>query len=153
MVNLFAKEGVDLTIERLNKLKVNSDKQWGKMDAGQMLAHCNVAYNLIFEEEKYKNEKPKGFKKFILKLLVKGIVVSEKGYKPNGRTAPQFLITTKKKFEEEKSKMITNLNKVLELGVTHFEGKESFAFGPLTSTEWNNMFSKHIDHHFKQFGV
>jgi SRSO17 transposase len=43
--------------------------------------------------------------------------------------------------------------KTQELGATHFEGKESHSFGTLTSTEWNNMFYKHLDHHLGQFGV
>ncbi len=44
---------------------------WGKMYADQMLAHVNVAYEMTFEDL---NPKPKGFKKLILKLLVKKAV-------------------------------------------------------------------------------
>ncbi len=153
MDNLFEKDDVEKTISRLNNLTASSERKWGKMTAAQMLAHCNVAYDLIYDADKHEHEKPKGLKKFILKLLVKGIVVGEKPYSKNGRTAPQFLVISEKDFENEKSRMTDYLNKTLELGSSHFEGKESFAFGPLTTTEWNNMFSKHIDHHFKQFGV
>ena len=39
------------------------------------------------------------------------------------------------------------------LGASHFEGKESHSFGNLTSSEWNNMFYKHLNHHLEQFGV
>ena len=149
--NLFEKQGVEKTIERLNKLNANSERKWGKMTAAQMLAHCSVAYEMFYEPEKH--PAAKGFKKFILKLLVKEIVVSEKAYKPNGRTAPQFLITSEREFEKEKSRLIAYINKTQELGAAHFEGKESNSFGPLTQTEWNNSFAKHIDHHLKQFGV
>lgn len=151
MENLFTKEGVEKTIDRLNNLTANSERKWGKMTVGQMLAHCSVSYEMVYEPDKY--PKPKGVKKFILKLLIKRIVVSEKGYKPNVRTAPQFLITSEKEFEKEKARFIAYLNKTQELGTAHFDGKESHSFGPLTETEWNNSFVKHIDHHLKQFGV
>lgn len=151
MDNLFTKEGVDKTIERLNKLNANSERKWGKMNVGQMLAHCNVTYEMVYEPEKH--PKSSGFKKFILKLLIKQIVVSDKEFKQNSRTAPQFIITTEKEFEKEKTRMIAYLNKTLELGANHFDGKESHSFGPLTINEWNNSFAKHLDHHLKQFGV
>jgi hypothetical protein len=151
MDNLFEKQDLEKTIKRVNSLTASSKPKWGKMSVAQMLAHCSVAYEMVYEPNKY--PKPAGFKKFILKLFVKGIVVSEKGYKPNGRTAPQFLITTEKEFEKEKERFISFLNKTFELGTDHFEGKESHSFGLLTQNEWNNSFAKHIDHHLKQFGV
>jgi SRSO17 transposase len=91
--------------------------------------------------------------KLILKLIVKDQVVTEKPYKQNLRTGPDFLIVDPKVFETEKTRLINYLNKTTELGANHFEGKVSHSFGPLSSTEWNNMFYKHLDHHLNQFGV
>ena len=45
----------------------------------------------------------RGFKKFILKLLVKPLVVNEKPYKKNSHTAPEFIIADERDFEKEKS--------------------------------------------------
>jgi len=115
-----------------------------------MLAHCNVAYNLVYEEG---HPKASGIKKFMLKLFVKGIVVSEKPYSKNSRTAPEFLISNERDFKLEKEKLISDLNKTQKLGKEYFEGKESISFGAMTSKEWNNMFYKHLDHHLNQFGV
>lgn len=153
MENLFSREGVETTTNRLNKLTFNAERKWGEMTPAQMLAHCNVAYDIVYAPEKYEKDQPKGLKKFLLTLLVKGIVVGEKPYSKNGRTAPQFLITIEKDFDKEKNRMIDYLNKTLDLGATHFEGKESYSFGALTAQEWNTMFAKHLDHHLKQFGV
>jgi hypothetical protein len=41
----------------------------------------------------------------------------------------------------------------VQLGENHFDGRVSMIFGPMTTTEWNNLFYKHIDHHLTQFGV
>jgi len=115
-----------------------------------MLAHVSVAYDLVYDEN-HGHKPPGGFAKFMLKLFVKGYVVGDKAYKKNGRTAPQFLITEEKDFEKEKAKLIDYLNKTQALGRSHFNNKESFAFGKLSEQEWNNMFYKHIDYHLEQF--
>lgn len=120
------------------------------MNVGQMLAHCSVTYEMAFEN---KHPKPKGLMKFILKNFVKGMVVGEKPYKRNLRTAPAFLMTTDKNFNDEKLRLINYLKKTLDLGEKHFDQKESLSFGKLSTTEWNNMFYKHLDHHLTQFGV
>ena len=150
MKNVFAQNDVQYFIERIEKLTENSQPFWGKMDVAQMLAHCNVTYEMIFED---KHPKPSGFKKLILKLFVKKLVVNEKPYKKNNPTAPQFIIKSDKNFEVEKARLISYLKKVQELGENYFEGKESHSFGTLNKTEWNNMMAKHLEHHLEQFGV
>lgn len=148
--NLFELKEVEEAIARINNLDNKAQPQWGKMSVGQMLAHCNVAYDLTYTD---KYPKPKGFKKFMIKLFAKNIVVGPKPYKKNLRTAPEFLISGQRDFDVEKSKLIKNLKKTQELGMEHFNNKESHAFGKLTTKEWNTLFSKHLDHHLSQFGV
>jgi len=150
MKNIFKPEVTADFIERINKLSPSTKGKWGTMNVSQMLAHLNVSYDYIYSE---KYPKPKGFKKFILKKLVKPIVVGDKGYKENSRTAPDFVITDEREFEAEKKKLIDAMNKTQQLGENHFDGKESHSFGALNSKEWNNMFVKHLEHHLKQFGM
>ncbi|MXV15081.1 DUF1569 domain-containing protein [Hufsiella ginkgonis] len=137
-------------IERINKLTPASAPGWGKMSVAQMLAHVNVAYEMTFEN---KHPKPGAFMKFILKLLVKNTVVSETPYKKHSKTAPAFIITDARDLETEKARLIAYLLKTQELGAAAFDGRESHSFGPLSVTEWNNMFYKHLNHHLIQFGV
>ena len=137
-------------MNRLKKLTPESKALWGKMNVSQMLAHCNVAYEMAFTD---KHPKPNALMRFILKSFVKNGVVNETPYKKNIKTAPQFIITGRKNFEEEKARLINYLEHTCKLGRDHFEGKESLSFGPMTSTEWNNQFYKHLDHHLTQFGV
>jgi len=124
--------------------------QWGKMSVGQMLAHCNVSYEMVYED---KHPKPKGFVKTLLKLFVKNTVVGEAPYKKNTRTGPAFLITTEKDFETEKNRLTNYILKTQQLGEKEFDNKASHSFGNLNISEWNNMFYKHLDHHLSQFGV
>jgi len=148
--NLFDQNESKETIERINALTPETQPQWGKMNVSQMLAHCNVAYELVYTD---KHPKPSGFQKFMIKLFAKNMVVGPKPYKRNTRTAPMFLITDERDFEIEKKRLIEHLGKTQQLGASHFNGKESHAFGKLSTNEWNTLFSKHLDHHLGQFGV
>lgn len=148
--NIFTKSVAEDVIDRINQLTASTQPNWGKMSVDQMLAHCNVSYELIYDN---KHPKPNGFMKFILKLLVKNKVVSEQSYPQNGQTAPHFVIKDDKNFAAEKNRLINYIKKTQELGENHFDGKESHSFGALNKTEWNNMFYKHLNHHLTQFGV
>ena len=150
MKNIFQKETTNEVIKRIENLTTNSQPEWGKMSVAQMLAHCCVTYEMVFTD---KHPKPNMFAKLMLKAIVKKIVVSDKPYSKNGRTAAQFLITEDKVFESEKKRLIDYINQTQKLGENHFDGKESHSFGKLTKDEWNNMFYKHLDHHLTQFGV
>lgn len=149
--NIFDKQVSEEIISRINRLTPTTRPQWGKMNAGQMLAHCNVTYRYTFEPEQFK--RPNAFKKFLLRTFIKKIVTSEKPYQRNGRTAPEFIMTESKNFETEKNKLIENIRKAQQLGKGFFEGKENFSFGPMTAKEWNTMFYKHLNHHLTQFAV
>lgn len=150
MENIFLQEVTSGLIQRINKLTSNSTPQWGKMAVGQMLAHCSVPYEMALEG---KGKKASGILKFILRLFLKNIVVGEKPYAKNGRTAPEFLITEPKEFDSEKRRLISYIEKAQLLGESYFEGKESNSFGALSAKEWSNLFYKHLDHHLNQFGV
>ncbi|MFK5972431.1 MAG: DUF1569 domain-containing protein [Flavobacteriaceae bacterium] len=150
MKNIFDATDTQVVIGRINALTPKIQNLWGKMNVSQMMAHCNVAYELVYED---KHPKPKGFQKFMIKLFAKNIVVGPKPYKKNSRTSPMFIIKDQRDFESEKNRLIAHMEKTQQLGATHFHNKESHAFGPLTEKEWNTLFYKHLNHHLQQFGV
>ena len=150
MKNVFKQADIKEIIDRINQLQPDTKNLWGKMNVSQMLAHCNVTYELVYDT---KHPKPNVFMKFILKLLVKNTVVNDKPYKQNGNTAPAFLIKDEKDFDAEKGRLVNYIQKTQQLGAAHFDNKESHSFGPLSKEEWNNLFYKHLDHHLRQFGV
>ena len=147
--NIFSQSATSDMIGRLNKLTSTTKPKWGKMNAAQMLAHVNVAYDKAYKPGK----SPGAFGKLMMKLFVKNAVVSSKPYKKNNRTAPEFIIEGDRDFDKEKATLIENIKKTEKHGVTYFEGRENISFGKLTSQEWSNLFAKHMDHHFEQFGL
>ena len=150
LANIFLKEVSDKVIDRINNLTPGTPAKWGKMNVSQMLAHCNVTYELIYED---KHPKPNFLMRLILKAFVKKVVVNEAPYKRSNPTAPAFLIKEDRNFEKEKLRLIDYISKTQQLGEAHFDNKLSHSFGPLSKEEWNNMFYKHLDHHLNQFGV
>ena len=148
--DIFSQQVSDEIIQRINNLTPSTQPKWGKMSVAQMLAHCNVSYEMAYENL---HKKPNGFMKFILKNLIKNKVVGETPYKKNNRTAPQFIIKETKDFEVEKQRLINYIVKTQQLGENYFDNKESNSFGKLSRIEWNNMFYKHLNHHLTQFGA
>ena len=74
-------------ISRIDKLTPTTKPIWGKMDVAKMMAHCNVTYELEYENI---HPKPNGFVKLMLVLFVKNSIVGQKPYKKNGQTGSQF---------------------------------------------------------------
>lgn len=148
--NIFENDSVETYISRLDNLDTTTQPLWGKMDAAQMLAHLNISYTQVKNNEKTNYS---WLTKLIFKTFVKGIVVGEKPYRRNSKTAPAFIIADKKNFQKEKEELIANMKEVLGQGPSYFEGKESTSFGKLSAKEWNNLFAKHLEHHFQQFDL
>lgn len=151
MKNIFSPEVSKEVINRINKIQPDSVPLWGSMNSGQMFAHCNVPYEMVYESEKH--PKPNAIARFMIKLFAKNMVTSEKPYPKNGRTAPQFVIKENKDFSKEQQRLINYIEQTQKLGEAHFDGKESHAMGNLSKVQWNNMFYKHLDHHLTQFGA
>ena len=150
MYNIFSEQDLLSIKVRINQLTAETQPLWGKMSVDQMLAHSNVSFDMAFSD-KYQ---PLGaFKQFMHRLLIKNAVVGPKPYPRNGRTAPEFIVSGSRDFEQEKDQLLAYLQKTHALGEQYFEGKEYRSFGKLSANEWSVMFMKHLDHHLTQFGV
>jgi hypothetical protein len=148
--NIFSTEVSDDVVNRINKLTASTPALWGTMTVSQMLAHCCVTYEMVYEN---KHPKPNFILSIILKAFIKGVVTGEKPYKKSSQTAPPFIITDERNFEKEKKRLIDFIYKTQQLGDKHFDYKESLSFGKLNMQQWNNMFYKHLNHHLSQFGA
>lgn len=148
--SVFDQSTTTTTLARLENIHPTTTSQWGKMNAAQMLAHLNVAYDLAYGK---KTTNPSFFIKLMLKWFVKNTVTNENPYPKNSRTAPEFIITDERDFETEKALLVANIKATEAKGAAYFDGKKSDSFGVMTAKEWSNQFYKHLDHHFRQFGV
>ena len=150
MKNIFEKAVSDELVNRISQLTSETKPHWGTMNVAQMLAHCCVSYEFVYEDF---HKPPSAIVRFLLKLLIKPGVVNDKPYPKNSRTAPVFVKDTDHDFELEKNRLIGYIQRTQELGTDHFEGLEYHSFGTMTAKEFSNCFYKHLDHHLQQFGV
>lgn len=97
MKNIFESAVTSELINRINNLTPATPQLWGKMIVDQMLAHCSVSYELVYDN---KRPNPNAFMKFIMSAMVKNLVVNEKPYKKNSQTALAFVISDEKEFEK-----------------------------------------------------
>ncbi|GGI58299.1 DUF1569 domain-containing protein [Winogradskyella haliclonae] len=132
---------------RINNLNEDTKAQWGKMNPGQMLYHCQMPLNIILEKEDY-GVKPN----WLVNLLFKKSMYSDKLWRKNMPTAPGFKITDDKNFETEKTEIMTLINE-LNAQREREDWQPHPAFGKLTKDQWGKMQYKHLDHHLRQFGV
>ncbi|MFM8567269.1 MAG: DinB family protein [Gemmatimonadota bacterium] len=150
IADLFDPRAVDATIARLQTLTPDRAPRWGKMNVGQMLAHCRVACAMALQDD---FPRPNPVLRFFLRLVVKGFVTGQAPYRRNLRTAPVFLVSPEQDFVSERDGLIADLRAVCARGRAHFEGRPSPNFGPLTAEQWNTMLAKHLAHHLEQFGA
>lgn len=144
----FFEDGVYEEIsKRLDKLEEQTQPLWGKMTSAQMLHHCQMPLNIILKKNDY-GVKPN----WLINLLFKKSMYSDKLWRKNLPTAPGFKIVEQKDFHFEK-KEITSLIDALYEQREKNEWHPHPAFGQLTKEQWGKMQYKHLDHHLRQFGV
>jgi len=145
--NLFDLSVKQEIIERINKLTVHTQRQWGKMNVAQMLAHVQKPIGIAFG-----THQPKG--SFLLRLLgplFKSGLWNETPYKQGLPTDPTFIMTNEEKdFEKEKISLLEMIDRFSE---TNIASEKHPVFGKLTKENWSKATWKHLDHHLRQFGV
>jgi hypothetical protein len=151
MNSLFNQPDVTELLERIENLKPGQQRQWGKMNVAQMLAHCNVSMETAMG---------KSFMKplFIGRLigtLLKRRALSDKPFGKNSPTDKTYVFTGQDdlNFEGEKIKLQQSVSQFFKGGSSECTVHPHPFFGKLTSDEWGIFAWKHLDHHLRQFGV
>lgn len=149
MKNLFEKPVYDEIITRINQLTPQSSRLWGKMDAGQMLAHCKEAFKVPLSDKRM----PRMLLGLLVGWMIKSKLYNDSPWKKNLPTAPNFRITDARDFNKEKEELVALIN------TFHHGGPEKVGrfphpmFGSFTPEQWGMSMYKHLDHHLQQFGV
>jgi len=152
MKNLLNISDREQIIKRIESLPEDAQRQWGKMNANEML--CHTADQLRMATG---TTKTKFVGNFFLEKIFKGLVLA--GFPtPKGKieTVPELKQgaggTKPKSFKEDKLELIRLINHFaknphLSNGIKHP------AFGEMNSQQWGRLAFLHLDHHLKQFGA
>jgi len=148
MKTLFDQADRESLLVRIRNLKPASPRQWGKMNPGQMLAHCCSALETGTGVRPMKQ-------KFIGRILAPLVRSSILGDKPFGRdspTDPTFIVADERDFDAERRRLLDLIDQFVQRGVAAAGNEIHAFFGKLSGEEWGRLMFKHIDHHLKQFG-
>lgn len=144
--NLFDPAVKQEVVNRINKLTPQTQRQWGKMDVAQMLAHCQMPLGVAIGRHKLKRNP---FLSLIGPFFKKQLF-DERPFKRSLPTDKSFIMADPKNFEKEKQALISMINDFNEANMV--DEKHPF-FGRLTKEQWSKGTWKHLDHHLTQFGV
>ena len=136
-------------LERLDALRPDGARFWGKMEPAQMLAHCAVAIELPLED-------PRRKQRWIGKLFapfVRRKFLGDAPFPKSSPTDPAFIVGDRRSFETEKARLLAALARFVERGPAAANGTIHTFFGRMSGAEWGRLIYKHLDHHLRQFGV
>jgi hypothetical protein len=134
---------------RLDALRPEGPRLWGKMDAAQMLAHCAVALELPMSDPARKQLLiGKLFAPFVRKKYL-----GDAPFPKSSPTDPAFIVAAPCDFAAERSRLQAALARFVERGPARAGESVHTFFGRMTGEEWGRLVYKHLDHHLRQFGV
>ena len=149
MHSLFDPADRQSVLGRLERLESSAERQWGKMGAAQMLAHCSAAMEAATGETPRKQ----ALIGKIFAPFVRSSLLGEKPFGRNSPTDPTFIVTDERDFEAEKRRLTRLVAVFCESGPEKASAQTHSFLGRLRGEEWGVMMYKHLDHHLRQFGA
>lgn len=132
---------------RLGRLNADSRPQWGKFDAPKMIVHCSDAIRMAL------GKLPTESKRLPIRHPpLKQLLVYWLPWPKGAPTARELLERTPADWGSEVARLMELLE---EAGTVPrgFEWPEHPAFGRMSHRAWGVLGYRHLDHHFRQFGV
>ena len=149
MKNLFEREAVDEVLTRIEALQPTTQRQWGKMDVAQMMAHCSAALDLAAGRLIL----PRLLIGRLIGPFVKPIYTNEKPFSRGNPTDPKLVVSDRRDFMREQEQLKRYVRLFHEGGEAQVTKHPHPFFGALAPQDWSRGMYKHLDHHLRQFGA
>jgi hypothetical protein len=131
---------------RIQLLQPTDYALWGKMHVAQMLAHLCMPLEGQLGKVVYKERG-----NFFLRLF-KPLLYNDRDWGKNVATAKSFVVSDARDFSREQARLIQNIEEAHLRGLQGTWSNHPI-FGKFTAEQHGKMVYKHVDHHFRQFGV
>jgi hypothetical protein len=148
MQSLFEPPAKSQILRRLSDLSPSAERQWGKMSASQMLAHCAAALEVGTGDR----PRPQALIGKIFGPFVRKGLLGDKPFSKGSPTDPTFVVTDERNFVGERQRLIALVEKFSARGRDEAGRQTHSFFGRMTGDEWGRLMYKHLDHHLRQFG-
>jgi Protein of unknown function (DUF1569) len=147
--NLFEPSSAIEIKKRIALLRPDAARQWGAMDAAQMLAHCSA----WMEWAAGVKTPPRSFVGRIVGKMAKKSVLGEGPIRRNMPTEKSLIVQGQRDFAKEQQRLLDWVERFSAGGPAQCTTQSHCFFGRMTPMEWAVLGYKHLDHHLKQFGV
>ena len=150
MKNLFDPARVEEVKQRIARLRSDSPRQWGKMNAPQAVAHCSRGLELALGELRPSR---------VLLGRIMGPIIKPKVFendeplRRNTPTVKGLVVQDERNLAKERARLYGVIDRFVAAGPKGCTMHPHSFFGPLTPQEWAILMYKHLDHHLRQFGV
>lgn len=131
---------------RLDALSTASKGRWGRMSVAQMLHHVAEALKMATGDVSIP-PRVGPLRMFPLKQLIVFVLP----FPRSAPTAPALLASGEPHFESERAVVRSLLSAFPQRELSAWPDHP--AFGALSRDQWGVLAWKHLDHHFRQFGV
>lgn len=148
MRNLFEPEAAREVMSRIEQLKPTSQRQWGKMDVAQMMAHCSATLDMASGRFVAK----RSLIGRIVGPRVRHVLTNDQPFRRSTPTAKELKVGVCD-FTQEYERLKQRVQQFHQGGESQCTKHPHPFFGKLTPLEWSTGMYKHLDHHLKQFGV
>ena len=134
-------------VRRMESIDPTRGGLWGKMNAGQMLAHVNASLAMATGELPTKPKKSP-----LANPLGRWLIIYTMPWPKGAPTAPELLATPPAEWPADLARYRGLLE---QAGTKPVDGDwpPHPAFGKLSGKDWGVLGYRHIDHHLRQFGV
>jgi hypothetical protein len=149
MLDLFEPATRADLLARLGRLQPDSPRQWGTMDAPQMLGHCAAALQVATGD----TPRPQALIGRLLAWTARKKWLGPEPFSRNSPTDPTFVVKDARDFAIERVRLEALIERFVALGPESAGRQMHSFFGRMTGEEWGCLMAKHLDHHLRQFGV
>ena len=149
MKNLFEASSAGEIKNRIERLRSDSQRQWGAMNVAQMMAHCSA----WLEMAAGLNSPPRSLIGRIVGGLAKKSVLGEEPIRRNMPTAKSLIRNDERQFAQEQRRLVDWVDRFSGGGPEQSTTHPHCFFGHMTPVEWAILGYKHLDHHLRQFGA
>jgi len=149
MKNLFEQDTMAEIIGRIDSLQPARERQWGKMEVAQMMAHCSAALDMACG----RLNPPRILIGRILGPLVKPMYTNEKPFSKNNPTDKKLVVSDPRDFTREQERLKNCVREFQQGGEAKCTRHPHPFFGQLSPADWSRGMYKHLDHHLRQFGA
>jgi len=135
-------------IARVQRLNLDAQPAWGRMNAPRMLAHCADALRMAYGDVHCTAKRVP----LVRTALVKRLMLYVLPFPKNAPTARELLSRAPGEGDAERE-MVVSLISRFEQEMGRAVWPEHPLFGGLDEREWGRLAYKHLDHHLTQFGA